>query len=239
MPGNDVAAITGHLPGFHCGACGFSRCDRFAEALAEGTVEVSACRPLEQERFKGNRELISKALTGSAPPAGTPIAAGRRDPGESAPERPVGLLDGYEADFVLAPLGNEEVCREILLPVTPRALEAGEVIRYRPLGCPIVHFARILEIKEGLLVVHMTGPRHRLGDEGFRFIDIGLCMVIGFEGDVRGRMPAVGQTVRFLPAECMMQKVHSGVVVNAEGRSVRIEGLDLKVWAPPIRRTPS
>jgi len=27
-----------------------------------------------------------------------------------------------------------------------------------------------------------------------------------------------------------MQKVHSGVVVHSEGKAVRIEGIDLKVW---------
>ena len=40
----------------------------------------------------------------------------------------------------------------------------------------------------------------------------------------------VGETVRFLPEHCMMQKVHSGVVVHFEGARVRIEGIDLKVW---------
>ena len=60
--------------------------------------------------------------------------------------------------------------------------------------------------------------------------DIGICMVAGFEGVVsRGRRPNVGETVRFLPEHCMMQKVHSGVVVHSEGNRLRIEGIDLKV----------
>ena len=42
--------------------------------------------------------------------------------------------------------------------------------------------------------------------------------------------PEVGETVRFLPEHCMMQKVHSGVVVHSEGAMLRIEGIDLKVW---------
>ena len=33
------------------------------------------------------------------------------------------------------------------------------------------------------------------------------------------------ETVRFLPYHCMMQKVHSGVVVQLEGRKAVIEGL--------------
>ena len=36
--------------------------------------------------------------------------------------------------------------------------------------------------------------------------------------------------MRFLPEHSMMQKVHSGVVVHSEGKTVRIEGIDLKVW---------
>jgi hypothetical protein len=56
-------------------------------------------------------------------------------------------------------------------------------------------------------------------------------MVVAFEGVVsRGKRPDVGETVRFLPEHCMMQKVHSGVVVHSEGTMVRIEGIDLKVW---------
>jgi uncharacterized Fe-S cluster-containing protein len=56
-------------------------------------------------------------------------------------------------------------------------------------------------------------------------------MVAAFEGTIsKGRRPEVGETVRFLPQHCMMQKVHSGVVVHSEGKRVRIEGIDLKVW---------
>ncbi|MGA2612147.1 MAG: (Fe-S)-binding protein [Spirochaetia bacterium] len=211
-----------HLPGHNCGGCGYKRCDQFAAALQARQAELSACAVLQQERYRQNWQRLEKSLTG-----------GPRQP--EADTKPVGLIDGYEADFVLAPLCGEPSCREILLPLTPPALSEGEVIRYRPLGCPITHFARIMSKREGLLVVHIVGPRHRLGDPEFRFTEIGLCMVIGFEGRVEGRLPSVGETVRFTPAECMMQKVHSAVVVKCEGRDVLLEGLDLKVWAPPVR----
>ncbi len=57
-----------------------------------------------------------------------------------------------------------------------------------------------------------------------------LCLVLALEGTVcRGRRPEVGETVRFLPEHCMMQKVHSGVVVHFEGMRGRIKGIDLKV----------
>jgi hypothetical protein len=56
-------------------------------------------------------------------------------------------------------------------------------------------------------------------------------MVTSFEGFIqKGRVPDVGETVKFLPSHCMMQKVHSGVIVHSEGKRLRIEGIDLKVW---------
>jgi uncharacterized Fe-S cluster-containing protein len=199
-----------------------------------GTAPLSGCAILDQERYGVNKARIRKALraAAAADDAETPPGAAAKPGREAAP---VGLIDHYEADFVLAPLAGEASCREILLPLTPGSVGTGDVIRYRPLGCPIVHFAKIIEKRDGLLNVHIVGPRHRLGDEEFAFTEIGLCMVIGFEGDVLGTLPEVGQTVRFVPAECMMQKVHSAVVVKCEGRSVRLEGLDLKVWAPAVR----
>lgn len=151
-------------------------------------------------------------------------------------EKIVGVLDGYEADFILKPLPEEESCRETLYPFTREEIKAGEIIRYRPLGCPITHFARVLEENHGLITVHMVGPCHRLDSkEEFNFKDVGVCMVGGFEGIIEGKLPRVGETVRFLPYHCMMQKVHSGIVVQLEGRRAVIEGIDLKVWTPPIK----
>ena len=78
--------------------------------------------------------------------------------------------------------------------------------------------------------MHLVGPVHLL--QGLPAPeDIGICMVAAFEGTVsRGRRPEVGETVRFLPEHCMMQKVHSGVVVHSEGsegedRGDRSEGV--------------
>jgi uncharacterized Fe-S cluster-containing protein len=109
-------------------------------------------------------------------------------------------------------------------------LKEGDIFRYRPLGCPITHFARVLKSDRGIVTVHLVGPVHLL--QGLPAPeDIGICMVLAFEGTIsRGKRPDVGETVRFLPEHCMMQKVHSGVVVHSEGDRVRIEGIDLKVW---------
>ena len=143
----------------------------------------------------------------------------------------IGVLDGLRADFALAPLPGEPSCREDLHPFNPKVhLKEGDIFRYRPLGCPVTHFAKVLKYEKGIATVHLVGPVHLL--QGLPSPeDIGICMVAAFEGVIsRGNRPEVGETVRFLPEHCMMQKVHSGVIVHSEGVRVRIEGIDLKVW---------
>jgi uncharacterized Fe-S cluster-containing protein len=83
---------------------------------------------------------------------------------------------------------------------------------------------------QGIATVHLAGPHQLLGKE-FQYKDVGICMVTGFVGSVnKGRIPDVGETVKFLPSHCRMQQVHSGVVVHPEGSQLRIEGIDLKIW---------
>jgi uncharacterized Fe-S cluster-containing protein len=144
----------------------------------------------------------------------------------------IGLIDNYEADIILEPLDSENACREVLLVMSNIKIEINDIIRYRPLGCPIIHFARIIEKQNLLITVHVIGPCARL-DSDLQYIDVGVCMLIGFEGKFKGRNIHIGDTVRFLPSHCMMQKVHSGVVVNIESNKVSIEGIDLKVWNSP------
>lgn len=210
------------LPGFNCDACGYSRCDEFVDAILNKEVDYEACVFLAQEQYKKNGEKIKKILEEIEiiPPK----------------ERIYGKIDGYEADFILRPLPNENCCREIVYPFDHKSVESlktGDIIKYRPFGCPIIHFAKVLEVECGLITIHVIGPRHRLGEDQ-QFVDLGICMVCGFEGTTRGKTPNVGETVRFLPDYCMMQKVHTGVIVQAEDNRVYIEGIDLKVWAPPI-----
>jgi ABC-type sugar transport system ATPase subunit len=70
------------------------------------------------------------------------------------------------------------------------------------------------------------GPCHRIGNmKEEQFEDIGVCMVEGFIGIVDGKLPKVGRTIRFVPEGCMMQKVHSGIVVQIEGDKAIIEGI--------------
>ena len=201
------------LPGYNCGRCGQPSCRAFAAVLREGG-SVDDCPLLRQERYEAERaELKSLVLEESA---------------ESFP----GLVGGDSGSFILAPLPGEPTCREDLYPFDRDAkVKIGDLITYRPLGCPIVHFAKILDINHSILTVHLTGPLNRLGAEGYEPIDLGICQVAAFEGTLlNDRIMEVGETVKFIPHQCMMQKVHAGVVVRSEGDQVRIEGIDLKVW---------
>lgn len=201
------------LPGYNCGECGFRSCREFAATLMNAE-SISRCPVLQQEKFKGRKEQIAELLS-------------IKEKGEDI----VGVIDGLRADFALAPLPGETSCREDLYPFDRSVdLHQGDFMRYRPLGCPVTHFAKVLKCSHGIATVHIVGPIHLL-DGSPPPSDIGICMVAGFEGVVSmGKVPEVGETVRFLPEHCMMQKVHSGVVVQSEGKRLRIEGIDLKVW---------
>jgi len=200
---------------------------QFAAALAAGQAETSGCPVLLQNRFKGRISAINEILSGLVRERDGRVA----EAGTSMEDEIVGLIDHLAADFVLSPLEGETSCQEDLHPFD-RSVQVGigDIIRYRPWGCPITHFAEILEVNHGIVTVHITGPLHRIGKD-MEWIDTGICMVVAFEGLVtKGNVPDVGATVRFLPEHCMMGKVHSGVIVHSEGSRVRIEGIDLKVW---------
>ncbi len=209
--------IVRRLPGYNCGECGFKNCREFALALLQDSgQDLSLCPFMSQERYQDAKKQIEELL---------PTA-------KSNAEEIRGVIDGLVADFALAPLPGESSCREELHPFDGSVkVEMGDVLRYRPWGCPITHFGQVIKIEGGLVTVHMVGPCHLLGDENFTYKEAGLCLVVAFEGTVsKGRICEVGETVRFLPDHCMMQKVHSGVIVHSEGKMVRIEGIDLKVW---------
>ena len=211
--------IIAHLPGYNCRNCGCMSCADFAKALVRHTRSTKSCRFLAQERYQSQLSFLLKNLDCCY---------------IENQEIYIGLIDGYKAEFKLEPLETEMSCREILFPFSRKQLVVGGYIRYRPLGCPIPHYATILSEDNGLLTVHVIGPRaHDLSDSEKKIVyeDIGICMVGGFIGRIRGNKPTVGKTVCFLPSHCMMQKVHSGVVVRVEGDVVLIEGIDLKIWS--------
>lgn len=204
------------LPGYNCGSCGYRQCRDFAAEL-KSSEDLQKCPFLSRDNFQDNVKKILTLL------------------GEDVPEdeKIIGIIDGLEADFTLAPLKDECSCREDIHPFDGSVeVKIGDILRYRPLGCPITHFAKVIDMIPGAIyTVHLVGPLHRLGNEDFKFKDVGLCMILAFDGKVaKGKIPNVGQTVKFVPEYCMMQKVHSGMVVGVEGRNVRIEAIDLKVW---------
>ncbi len=204
------------LPGYNCGSCGFKQCRDFAAHL-NTREDLQRCPLLEREIFRDNFEKLSAIVSGTT---------------SAEDEKIIGVIDGLEADFMLAPLKDECSCREFIHPFDGSVeINVGDFLRYRPLGCPVTHFAKVIDIDPGIYTIHMVGPLHRLGQDDFEFKDAGLCMILAFEGKVSsGKLPKVGQTVKFVPEYCMMQKVHSGMVVGVEGKDVRIEAIDLKVW---------
>ncbi len=206
------------LPGYNCGRCGFAACSDFYEAITTKSVSVDLCPFLKQERFNSNKIELERLATIQV---------------NGCPEKIVGVIDSYEADIILDPLQGEISCREVLMPMALVDLQVGEVIEYRPLGCPIVHYGKVIKIDHFLVTVHLIGPCRRRESES-KFTPVGCCMVIAFEGRFHGKNIKLGETVRFLPKHCMMQKVHSGVVVKIEDENILIEGIDLKVWQPPV-----
>ena len=202
------------LPGFNCGACGFSSCKYFAQALLQKKSEIENCTVLHQDRFKRNRNSLLQFVLNLSFSEKTDIK---------------GLIDKAKADFLLHALPNESSCRETLLCFATVHLENNMLIRYRPLGCPITHFARIIQLNNGLLDVWVVGPCKLLNIKEEAF-DIGICMILSFQGVIEGVLPEIGQTVKFLPANCMMGKIHSGIIVQLEEKVVRIDCIDLKIW---------
>ena len=82
------------LPGFNCGICGYARCDEFGYSLLKNGTDLGKCRFLYQEVFNENRNELEEIL--------------REENILPVEKKPVGLLDGYEADFVLNPLPDEQ-----------------------------------------------------------------------------------------------------------------------------------
>ena len=203
------------LPGYRCGSCGFEDCKKFAKSLLESKADIDSCPFLQHDMFKEEREKIKELI------------ATKKSVEE---ERIISLLDKHECDFVLSPLGGEESCREFLLPIgleKPSNISKGSCVKWRPLGCPIVHFGEVFETHP-LLGVYPKGPRFA---EGKEVIDLGVILFLAFEGKVTsGRVPKVGETVVFIPDYCMMQKSHSGVIVEVIDNRVRVERVDLQVW---------
>ena len=53
-------AVRACLPGANCGACGFSGCDGYAKALAEGSAEIGLCSPGGQDVAEECARILGK-----------------------------------------------------------------------------------------------------------------------------------------------------------------------------------
>ena len=62
-----VEALRNELPGANCGACGFSGCDGYAEALAEGKVKPGLCAPGGTELNEKLGEILGVSVEMAEP----------------------------------------------------------------------------------------------------------------------------------------------------------------------------
>lgn len=208
------------LPGTDCSACGCSTCYAFACKLRRGQVELSGCKELEKGQYNGNKRKIEAIINKGFIPKKDKI---------------LGLIDQKEADFVLTPLAGEPSCRETLASFSTVHVKKGMLIKYRPLGCPITHFSRVITLENGLMDVWEEKPCEQF-NENETPVELGICLILSFQGKIKGPLPNIGQTVKFIPDNCMMGKIHSGIVVMIDDGNVRIDCIDLKVWqhAPQV-----
>lgn len=47
-----VDTVTGMLPGYNCGGCGYPGCSGMAEALVSGEMDYIACKPCKDDKKK-------------------------------------------------------------------------------------------------------------------------------------------------------------------------------------------
>lgn len=64
-----VETVTGLLPGYNCGGCGFPGCSGMAEALVSGDMKQIACKPCKPEK----RQEIVDYLKNTPGPDGNTV----------------------------------------------------------------------------------------------------------------------------------------------------------------------
>lgn len=202
------------LPGKDCGLCGFRTCRDLAEAAAKDSSLVARCVYLEEHR--------------QAPPDWTES--------EAAEPSWKDMLD-RPYDFLLEKLPEDPGPREVILPTNPGNIEKlgvkkGDILYGRPatVGCPVTHAGVVMEppdLVSGLFVWCVVGPA-AARDRGR---NVGCYTPLAYEGLVRRTRVEleVGRRYFFMPAWCMIQMRHSGVVnlVAKYGSALRtrVEGI--------------
>lgn len=221
---DDFCYLLSQLPGYNCSRCGFNSCELFLSHIIEKKIKniddaLNLCPFIGKGRFEKSKHNILELVNSNF----------KSFDGNNI----YGVIDKIKADFILGPFINETSCREDIYPLDKsKTINVNDYITYRPLGCPIIHFANVMDINNSILTIKVIGPQNRIIDslEKRKPLDIGLCIILAFEGlFLKGKKPQVSQTVTFIPNECMMQKVHKGIVVSCEGKKIRLESIDLKI----------
>jgi len=143
------------------------------------------------------------------------------DPVKAVPSPSGRDILGFDYDFIVSPFPKEPSARRYIQLLRTDLLERwgimpGDILRGRPVGpsCPIQHVLRVISVDPvtGILACHTVGPA--AARQSAKVHDIRAYHEIGFEGvaDTVRHEPVVGFRMRFLPANCMRQLVHSGVV---------------------------
>ncbi len=195
-------------PGRNCGSCGMKTCSEFIIAARSGKKDLRDC-PYYPRRPAPVQSLSSPEYSG-------------RD------------ILGMDYDFVIKPFPGEPSARRYIQPFRPDLAERwylrpGDILRGRPVepSCPIQHVLRVISADPvtGILLCHTVGPA--VARKSGKVYDIRAYHEVGFEGiaEVVRHEPVVGFRMRFLPANCMRQMVHSGVVQMVLNKSAGIHVL--------------
>ncbi len=83
---NTQIEIREHLPGVNCGACGYTGCDGYAEALSRGECECNLCIPGGSEVAKDLAVLLGKEAEETVPVVAYVHCNGTPDATEKAAE---------------------------------------------------------------------------------------------------------------------------------------------------------
>ena len=189
-------------PGRNCGACGVAECSAFLALARQGKKDLADC-PYYPRR------------SGPDPVQAVPSCSGQD-------------ILGFDYDFVVRPFPGEPSARRYVQPLRSDLAERwgigpGDILRGRPVepGCPIQHVLRVISADPvtGILACHTVGPA--VARKSTKVHDIRAYHEIAFEGvavTVRHE-PVVGFRMRFLPANCMRQLVHSGVIQQVLNKS--------------------
>jgi len=56
-----IKKIKDMLPGYNCGACGFSGCEEMAKNLVNDNKLLSKCKPIKKEEYNKLMDYLSKS----------------------------------------------------------------------------------------------------------------------------------------------------------------------------------